>query len=178
MNIYEELDNTYVLEQYDEYLTQHISNVQEAYEWLCTNLPEVIDKYENQAQIQSLILSHDQSKYKQEEYFAYANNFFSKSKTKDIKDAFNVAWNHHIHNNPHHWQHWVIVEGKDNYTVLDMPYEYIIEMVCDHWSFSFKKGNLNEIFDWYEKNKKSIIFSDNTRKTYAEILNKIKEKLN
>ena len=58
-----------------------------------------------------------------------------------------------------------------------MPYVFIIEMVCDHWSFSWKSGDLYEIFNWYNEHKAGIKFSDKTRKTYESILDKIKEKL-
>nr|DAE02562.1 MAG TPA: hypothetical protein [Siphoviridae sp. ctmYS12] len=30
---------------------------------------------------------------------------------------------------------------------MDMPYNYIIEMICDWWAFSWNKGNLQEIFN-------------------------------
>ena len=58
-----------------------------------------------------------------------------------------------------------------------MPYNYIIEMMCDWWAFSWNKGNLNEIFDWYEKQKYYMKLSNATRKTVEDILSKIKKKL-
>lgn len=58
-----------------------------------------------------------------------------------------------------------------------MPYNYIIEMICDWWAFSWNSENLNEIFDWYDKHKNYIKLSDNTRKTVEDILSKIKDKL-
>ena len=58
-----------------------------------------------------------------------------------------------------------------------MPYNYIIEMICDWWAFSWNSGNLNEIFDWYDEHKNYMKLSDATRKTVENILSKIKEKL-
>ena len=58
-----------------------------------------------------------------------------------------------------------------------MPYKYIIEMICDWWSFSWNKGNLKEIFDWYDDHKNHMKLHKDTRKTVEEILNRIKEKL-
>lgn len=58
-----------------------------------------------------------------------------------------------------------------------MPYNYIIEMICDWWAFSWNGRNLNEIFDWYDKHKDYMKLSDATRKTVEDILSKIKEKL-
>ena len=61
--------------------------------------------------------------------------------------------------------------------ILDMPYEYIIEMICDWWAFSWRNGDLTEIFDWYGKHKDYMKLSDKTRKTVEGILSKIKDKL-
>ena len=58
-----------------------------------------------------------------------------------------------------------------------MPYNYIIEMICDWWAFSWKSGNLYEIFDWYDKHKEYMILHNSTRKSVEYILNRIKEKL-
>lgn len=58
-----------------------------------------------------------------------------------------------------------------------MPIEYILEMICDWWSFSWSKDRLYEIFDWYDGHKKYIKLSKNTRKTVEDILDKIHRKL-
>ena len=58
-----------------------------------------------------------------------------------------------------------------------MPYEYVIEMICDWWSFSHKSGKLYEILDWYETHKERMILHDNTRKIVEDILYKIKNEL-
>ena len=58
-----------------------------------------------------------------------------------------------------------------------MPYVFIVEMIADWWSFSWKTGNLNEIFSWYDKNKKGILLSDKTRKTVEHILDALKKKI-
>ena len=58
-----------------------------------------------------------------------------------------------------------------------MPYNYIIEMICDWWAFSWNSRNLNEIFDWYDEHKNYMKLSDATRKTVEDILSKIKKRL-
>ena len=60
---------------------------------------------------------------------------------------------------------------------MDMPYNYIVEMICDWWAFSWKDENLNEIFEWYEEHKEYMKLSDTTRHTVETILIRIKEKL-
>ena len=60
---------------------------------------------------------------------------------------------------------------------LDIPYNYILEMICDWWAFSWQKDNLNEIFNWYDEHKAYIKMSPKTRKSVEAILEKMKEKL-
>ena len=50
-------------------------------------------------------------------------------------------------------------------------------MICDWWTFSWKTGNLSEIFDWYEKHKQRIIFHPKTRIEVEGILSQMKTKL-
>ena len=59
-----------------------------------------------------------------------------------------------------------------------MSLNYIIEMICDWWSFSWKQNNLNEIFKWYEERKDYIKLSDYTRKKVEDILGKMNVKIN
>ena len=187
-------DDTSINPEYENYLTSHISNVQKGYEWLKTHLPEVIsiDNYFTETayygELEDIInAQHDQSKYNKLpdaehyyelkcEYDAYANYFYGEQ-TDEVKQAFNRAWLAHIHANPHHWQHWMLQNDEDGLVLLDMPYVFQIEMICDWWAFSWKAENLHEIFSWYEKNKKGILLSDATRLTVETILETIKSKL-
>ena len=104
----------------------------------------------------------------------YANYFYG-NKTEQVEIDFDYAWNHHQKSNPHHWQYWVLIKDEDGVKCLDMPYDYVVEMILDWWTFSWKTNNLKEIFKWYEEHKEKIIFSENTKKTVEEILNKMKE---
>ena len=61
--------------------------------------------------------------------------------------------------------------------VMDMPYNYIVEMICDWWAFSWSKGKLDEIFDWYDQHAGYMKMSYNTKTEVAYILGKMKEKL-
>lgn len=169
--------------EYDEYIVEHRKNVSKGFRWLFDNLPEIINRdntFFAKDCIAPNILAHDQSKYESEEYDAYDKYFYGKNRSYQVVEDFNYAWLHHIHNNPHHWQYWILIndDSKNGMTVLDMPYKYIIEMICDWWSFSWAKDNLYEIFSWYEARKDYIKLSNNTRKTVEDILDKIKNKLN
>ena len=166
--------------RYDEYIVEHTSNVQKAYDWIKTNLSEILpDGLVEKFNLDCLIRDHDQSKFEQEEYVAYDDYFYGGNKSYEVVKNFNYAWLRHIHKNPHHWQHWVLIadEPEEGDNVLDMPYNYIIEMICDWWSFSWKKGKLDEIFEWYEEHEDNMRLSNDTRKCVESILAKIKAKL-
>lgn len=164
--------------EYDEYLYEHIEHVTNAYDWLRHHLPEVAAPYGGLSTF--LYLGHhDESKYSREEYIPYDEYFYGDKNVQGVREAFNYAWLHHIHNNPHHWQYWVLIndDPEEGTVALDIPYQYVIEMICDWWSFSWKTGNLYEIFDYYDTHKKHMILSKNTRELVEEILGKIKVKL-
>lgn len=187
-HLFEDLDN-----QYNQYLEQHIGNVQRGYEWLKENLPEVLseDNYIHEisyyGELDDIIEQHDKSKYNRipdvDNYYDLAcewdayNEYFYGEKTPEVESAFNKAWLAHIHANPHHWQHWLLQHDDEGLEALEIPYVFIIEMICDWWSFSWKTEKLDEIFDWYNKHKAGIIFNDKTKKIVESILDKIKEKL-
>lgn len=76
-----------------------------------------------------LIAYHDYSEVTDVEFTSYASMFID-----GIDDgSFDEAFLHHIHNNKHHWQHWVLHPGRP----VEMPYVYIAEMVADWMSFVY-----------------------------------------
>lgn len=158
-------------DQYDRYLEQHRRNVRRGWEWLVDNLPDLFTKVDLHA-MKTQILNHDASKNSPEEYDAYDRYFYGGNKSFRVVQDFRRAWLHHIHENPHHWQHWVLNndEPEEGEVVLEMDYIYIIEMICDWWAFSWQKGDLSEIFSWYDKHYKYIKLAPNTRKTVEDIL--------
>ena len=157
--------------QYAEYLYDHIANVTKAYLWLESHGLIPPDGCISQQELRN----HDLSKYSQEEAGPYDRYFYG-NKSYAVVREFNYAWLHHIHNNPHHWQYWVLQHDDEPEEVLEMPANYIVEMICDWWSFSFKSGNLYEIFDWYEKHKEMKLGKE-TRKMVEDILDGIKNEL-
>lgn len=165
--------------EYDLYLEQHKENVAKAFNWIRYNLPEVpfyIPGVDYEAQI---CFRHDASKTEPDEYEAYDIWFYGGNRSYQAKEDFNRAWLTHIHRNPHHWQHWVLIndEPKEGEVILDMPHNFIVEMICDWWAFSHGKGQLDEIFHWYDEHKDYMKLSNKTRKTVDDILAKIKAKL-
>lgn len=165
---------------YEAYLVTHKSGVKQAWDWIQDNIPEELADLDKVIDWQ-IQYGHDESKHSKEEYQAYDDYFYGGNRSHAVVEAFDLAWLHHIHNNPHHWQHWVLFEddptGENPYKALEMPFEYVIEMICDWWSFSFKAGNLREVFDWYEKHKAKMILHPATRKRVERLLNAIDKKL-
>ena len=165
--------------QYDNYLLYHKANVTQGYYWIRDNLPELIEKAKDCDVEHQICFAHDASKSNPKEYYAYDAYFYGGNRTYSVVLEFNKAWLHHIHTNPHHWQHWILIhdDPEMDMTILEMPYNYILEMICDWWAFSWKRGKLDEIFKWYDEHKAYMKLHDNTRKTVEHILAKIKEKL-
>lgn len=170
--------------EYDLYLNEHKENVIRGFRWLQEHMPEKIGwlngtPYNVDLEHQ-ICFGHDSSKDNLDEYEAYDRYFYGNNGLSDKSFEsvinFNYAWNLHIHRNPHHWQYWVLIsdDPENGIKTLDMPRQYIIEMICDWWSFSWKTGNLFEIFDWYEKRKNYIQLSSSTRKYLEDILNSMK----
>lgn len=161
--------------KYDAYLHEHINYVGVAFDWLKEHIPAVVKNVSEHGPH----FAHDNSKYTSKEYDAYDAYFYGGNKSDKVENDFKYAWLHHIHNNPHHWQHWVLINDEPNEgtIALEMPYEYVVEMICDWWAFSHKSGNLYEIFDWYEKHKTNMILHAKTRENVEDILAMIKEAL-
>lgn len=165
--------------EYDLYLEQHKGNVAKAFNWLRYNLPEVLIDISGVDYEDQICFRHDMSKSQFDEYEAYDKYFYGGNRSYQVVQDFNRAWLNHIHRNPHHWQYWILHhdESGEGITILDMDYCYIVEMICDWWSFSHDKGRLDGIFHWYDEHKDYMKLSDKTRKTVEGILAKIKSKL-
>ena len=163
--------------EYDEYLREHIDAVRKAAEWIVENLETVGDFYKSEFMFR--VSMHDDSKWNIWEYGPYDAYFYGNGN----KDDFNRAWLRHIHNNPHHWQHWLLMndDGKlgdpGKVVAIEMPKVYALEMVADWWSFSWRAGNLEDVFDWYEEHRDNIILHPKTREFVESVLDEIREKL-
>lgn len=164
--------------QYDKYLMTHIALVGKAARWMADNLAAVEDLTdEDVGAFLDNAADHDTSKFGMVEYGPYDAYFYGTPN----EDAFNVAWLHHIHHNPHHWQYWLLMNDDGKYRdpgkviPIEMPKIYALEMVADWWSFSWKSGDLTEMFGWYEDHKDCIILHPSTREYVESVLDEIRE---
>ena len=166
--------------EYDLYLTQHKDNVRKGFEWIELHLPQLLKcGYSVDYLKQQICFKHDASKSELDEYEPYDRYFYGGNRSYQVVQEFSYAWLMHIHRNPHHWQYYVLHndEPGEGMIVLEMPYNYILEMICDWWSFSWKTGDLTEIFKWYDEHKDYMKLGVKTRATVKHILKKIKEEL-
>jgi hypothetical protein len=149
--------------EYLEYINAHKERVEEFSKWLQEKCPDLFENVDIDV-FNDLIKEHDESKYSEEEFEPYAQRWFGdKEKTPEYEDA----WVHHYMNNEHHPEFWL---GED------MPYIYILEMICDWGSFSIASGDFKELSDFYYTKaindpKKNL--SDNTKTIIEDILSRI-----
>lgn len=162
--------------RYNQYLEQHKENVVKGFNYLRDNLPNLagLDSIEHQ-----IFFGHDASKYDAEEYQAYDAYFYGGNRSYEVVQNFRKAWLRHIHLNPHHWQYWILNndEPDEGEIILEMPYNYLIEMICDWWAFSWAEGDLTEIFKWYDKHKDYMKLAPKTREMVEIILEAIQSSL-
>ena len=71
----------------------------------------------------------------------------------------------HKSRNAHHKEYW---ENEE------MPTVFIVEMVCDWWSFSLAKNKPLEIFDWFETNQQKLSLSENEKEVVECVFEEIK----
>lgn len=72
------------------------------------------------------------------------------------KQAFNMAWNHHQKRNKHHWQfHILTMDNEEDNEALEMPDEYLYEMLADWRGASRAQGmnNTTDVTEWYLKRR-------------------------
>ena len=154
--------------EYKEYVVAHKDRVRQFAEWLKDQLPELFTENNIDMDLfNEMIQEHDDSKFGEEEFEAYAQHFYGNNSDNDFE--FNEAWKHHWMHNEHHPEFWL---GED------MPYIYILEMICDWGSFSIESGDFNELLDFYynkARNDEEKNLSGNTKVIIEEILSEIKK---
>jgi hypothetical protein len=171
--------------EYANYIYEHKQNVRKAFEWFQEKYPELLNVLGiDPVAMQKQIEEHDASKTEPDEYNAYDVWFYGvngvKNRSAAVLNDYRRAWLLHIHRNPHHWQYWILIsdDPESMVTALDMPTNYILEMICDWWSFSWKQGKLDEIFNWYDERKEHMTMSYRTIRIVELILDLIQLELN
>ena len=117
------------------------------------------------------LIIHDWSKFTPAEWTPYANRFFGGRAGVEDKDLdpeeFRVAWMHHIHHNPHHWEHWVFCDGG----VIEMPSNFVREMIADWLGAGRAITGSWDIRSWYDKTKSKRILGQYTGIQVGHLIN-------
>lgn len=112
---------------------------------------------------------HDESKWSAAEFPAYVRKY---AMGIDDKPDFERAFLHHLHHNPHHWQHWLLPNVASN-TAVDMPENYIREMVAD-WLGAGAAYNPDQNPQiWLNENFSRMIFSPQSEATLRAVLKEV-----
>jgi len=116
---------------------------------------------------------HDWSKFTRAELLQYNRQFFGGG---GDPIGFAHTWHHHIVNNPHHWNHWVVCgdywtkeKGAVN-GALEMPEVYVREMVADWMGASRAYTGSWDMESWLLKNLPNIVLHPDSRDKLFEVL--------
>lgn len=110
------------------------------------------------------LVIHDWSKLTPAEWFPYVQTFYGRALPHGEErahmripwgygqEAFDAAWLHHQHRNPHHWQHWVLREDDGPVKTLQMPEPLAREMVADWMGAGRAITGRWDVAGWYAEN--------------------------
>jgi len=157
-----------MIRQYCDYIEEHLDNVDKAWNILKNVLREQNVIYDDFLffTIVGMIENHDVSKMSDEEFLPYAEWFFGsygvnydpvdddvfEDEHKEVKSAFDAAWEHHKENNPHHWQKWTkATERFPNESAC-----HVVCMVADWMAMGMKFGDTAEQYYEREKDKMEL----------------------
>lgn len=119
------------------------------------------------------LFNHDASKFTVDEYPHYARQFHG---DKGDPEGFARAWLHHIHYNPHHWQHWIFPDGyapagsNSIDGVMEIPETYVREMVADWMGASYGYTGSWDMSDWLSKHLYKITLHPRSRDVLIGVL--------
>lgn len=125
-------------------------------------------------------LIHDWQKFAPAEWGPYRQNFFvdwgDVGKSKWVKKRYELAWFHHLHYGPHHWEYWVQEDNKNvdylSVEILEMPDRYRREMLADWNGAGLAINGVNNTKEFYERRKDSIVLHERTREWAEEMIDK------
>ena len=122
-------------------------------------------------------LVHDLSKLLPSEWAPYVAKFYGPKLPPEeaylVCMGFDLAWLHHQHRNPHHWQHWILLEDSGESKIMEMPEVYVREMVADWRGAGMAihgTSDKQELVKWYAMTKPSRRLHPNTLRRVEELL--------
>lgn len=169
---------------YLDYINEHVSNVQEAFNIYIKArnnviLESLIGLYTEDEILDAInacekeVAHHDDSKFSDEEFEGYRKKWYPASEEKKkeneeaIEEEYRDAWEHHYLNNSHHPDYWLDAKGVPQ----DMDLKSILHMICDWEGMSIKFRS--DTLKWYRTkaiNDEQKKMSDHTKKVVEKIL--------
>lgn len=122
-------------------------------------------------------LIHDLSKYSFIELSTgakYYQGYRSPLAAEKEEKGYSKAWLHHKGRNPHHWEYWIDF-SKNGIFAAPMPYNYVVEMLCDRIAASetYLKEKYTDTspLAYYNNEKHIILLHPKTREEIEFLLN-------
>lgn len=155
---------------YKRYVDEHIENVNKAFSEFGPALCKAL--YIDLGRLKEMIEIHDQSKYSEEEFEGYRKYFYPthlEDSESLNKYAFDLAWDHHVKNNPHHPEFWVR-QDEDTGELIpeDMPNTFIAEMLLDWQAMGYKFGD--NAYQYWNSDKCKKFLSPVTREKVESVI--------
>lgn len=138
-------------------------------------------KFRRALQLKQLFC-HDKSKTSMNGSGPYDKYLYCKDKLdQESINKYELAWHNHIHQNPHHWQYWVLINDEDGIKALPMTRNYILELLCDWMSFYITpiepygtfKLNAHELQKYWKDHESTVILHPSTRSSIKYMINKL-----
>lgn len=126
-------------------------------------------------------LTHDLSKYSPAEFWLGVKYYQGNRSPIDAerKDrGYSTAWLHHKGRNMHHWQYWTDFH-KGQIVQLEMPMNYIKEMICDRIAacmvYQKDKYHPSSALEFLNKSREQHLMPEKTVAIVREMLTIVAE---
>jgi hypothetical protein len=127
-------------------------------------------------------LVHDLSKYSLVEFLSgvkYYQGDCSPIKIEKQIKGYSLGWLHHKGRNKHHMEYWSD-RNKNSYYPIEMPINYVLEMVCDRVGackvYFGNQYNDASAYEYFNNNRDSIDLNFSTSELVNSLLLEVKEK--
>lgn len=129
---------------------------------------------------------HDLSKYSPVEFIPgakyYQGGKRSPNNAQREAEGVSTAWLHHKGRNKHHFEYWIdysLGEGFP-FTGMEMPVEYVAEMICDRVAasknYQGKNYTQHHPLEYYNHGRDHYLLHPNTRALMEKLLHILDEK--
>ena len=125
---------------------------------------------------------HDLSKFGFTEFVSSAKHFQRNRSPIDAEEelGYSRAWLHHKGCNKHHWEYWTDFSEDGNVIANEIPYKYVVEMVCD-WvgagkAYSKDKWTQADPIDYFNSHRVGRYFHPKTEKLLVSFQECIRDK--